>query len=629
VAFIFKRRDIMKKLIFTRLIFTILWLTLFSGPLYAGTATLSWDPPTTNVDGSPLTGLSGYKVYYGTASGNYTQTINVGNVTAYIAANLTDGLTYYFTVTASDTLGNESGYSNEVSKITGTVDTTPPVISGVYTSNISSNSAAINWTTNETSDTQVEYGTTISYGYSTTLNTSLVTTHSQTISSLSPSTLYHYRVKSRDAAGNLSISQDYTFTTSAIADTTPPVISSIQATNITSSAVTITWTTNEVSTTQTEYGLTTSYGNLTPLDSSLLTIHSVTIIGLSSFTTYDFRVRSRDAAGNEAISGNRTFTTSNTSPVLTSFTVDQTSGVAPLYVNFAASATDSDGYIARYEWDFDGDGVYDTNTQGVSTTTHTYTNPGTYNAKVRVTDNGGASAVSNIVTMRVSSPTNQPPVISSFNWQPSIAKALQPVTFSLTASDSDGSVIQYRFDFDGNGTYDATTTTLPISYTYDTPGIYSARVEVMDNDGATVSSELAVTVDAVDNSSQEIVTVKGGGCFIATAAYGSYLNPHVMVLREFRDRYLLTNSPGRAMVAFYYRTSPPIANFIMRHEGLRAATRLLLTPVVFGIEYQQWAILLVLMLGIMIYFSLKIKHIGRATRTNKPKVMKKLWNLLR
>jgi len=619
----------MKKLIFTRLIFTILSLTLFSGPLYAGTATLSWDPPTTNVDGSPLTGLSGYKVYYGTASGNYTQTINVGNVTTYIAANLTDGVTYYFAVTASDTLGNESGYSNEVSKTTGAVDTTPPVISGVYTSNISSNSATINWTTNETSDTQVEYGTTISYGYSTTLNTSLVTTHSQTISSLSPSTLYHYRVKSRDAASNLSVSQNYTFTTSALVDTTPPVISNIQVKNITSSAATITWTTNEASTTQAEYGFTTSYGNLTPLDSSLLTIHSVTIIGLSSFTTYDFRVRSRDAAGNEAVSGNRTFTSSNTPPVLTSFTVDQTSGVAPLYVNFAASATDPDGYIARYEWDFDGDGVYDTNTQGVSTTTHTYTNPGTYNAKVRITDNGGASAVSNSVTIRVNSYANQPPVISSFNWQPSIAKALQPVTFSVTASDPDGSVSQYRFDFDGNGTYDATTTTLPISYTYDTPGIYTAMVEAMDNDGATVSSEIAVTVDAVDNSSQEIVTVKGGGCFIATAAYGSYLNPHVMVLREFRDRYLLTNSPGRAMVAFYYRTSPPIANFIMRHEGLRTATRLLLTPVVFGIEYQQCALLLVLMLGIMIYFSLKIKHIGRATRTNKPKDMKKLWNLLR
>src|SRR3990167_1890015 len=106
----------MKKLIFTRLIFTILSLTLFSGPLYAGTATLSWDPPTTNVDGSPLTGLSGYKVYYGTVSGNYTQTINVGNVTTYIAANLTDGLTYYFAVTAYDTLSNERSEERRVGK---------------------------------------------------------------------------------------------------------------------------------------------------------------------------------------------------------------------------------------------------------------------------------------------------------------------------------------------------------------------------------------------------------------------------------------------------------------------------------------------------------------------------------
>jgi hypothetical protein len=83
---------------------------------YAGQAILSWNPPAKNVDGTPLTDLAGYKVYYGTASGNYSQNINVGNITTYTVQNLTDGITYYFTATAYDTSNNESSYSNEVSK---------------------------------------------------------------------------------------------------------------------------------------------------------------------------------------------------------------------------------------------------------------------------------------------------------------------------------------------------------------------------------------------------------------------------------------------------------------------------------------------------------------------------------
>jgi hypothetical protein len=75
-----------------------------------------------------------------------------------------------------------------------------------------------------------------------------------------------------------------------------------------------------------------------------------------------------------------------------------------------------------------------------------------------------------------------------------------------------------------------------------------------------------------------------GGCFIATAAFGSYMETHVEILRNFRDVYLLTNRAGRAFVSLYYKYSPPVADFIAKHGTLKAAVRCGLYPLV-GLSY--------------------------------------------
>ncbi|MFC1927967.1 CFI-box-CTERM domain-containing protein, partial [Chloroflexota bacterium] len=69
-------------------------------------------------------------------------------------------------------------------------------------------------------------------------------------------------------------------------------------------------------------------------------------------------------------------------------------------------------------------------------------------------------------------------------------------------------------------------------------------------------------------------------CFIATAAYGTPLAEEIQILREFRDEYLLTDPLGQALVDIYYRVSPPVAEFITEHPGLKSIVRAGLLPVV-------------------------------------------------
>ena len=207
---------------------------------------------------------------------------------------------------ASDALGNQ-GTAPSVTVTVSNPPATPPVISNVAASGITSSSAMVTWTTDKPSDTQVDYGTTATYGNSTPLNSTLVTSHSATLNGLLANTLYHYRVKSSNSGG-LSVSGDFTFNTSQL------LISAVATSGISSTSATITWTTNFPSDTQVDYGSTASYGSQTALNSSPVTSHSASLTALTPSTTYHYRARSKDAAGNLALSGDFTLITTATPP---------------------------------------------------------------------------------------------------------------------------------------------------------------------------------------------------------------------------------------------------------------------------------------------------------------------------
>jgi hypothetical protein len=99
----------------------------------------------------------------------------------------------------------------------------------------------------------------------------------------------------------------------------------------------------------------------------------------------------------------------------------------------------------------------------------------------------------------------------------------------------------------------------------------------------------------------------GGGCFIATAAYGSYWESHVMTLRQFRDSHLLTNKLGTRFVQAYYKYSPPMADYIAEHDSLRSVTRIGLAPLV---GFSLLAINFGIVTALTILFSLLTMIIG-------------------
>jgi YD repeat-containing protein len=192
------------------------------------------------------------------------------------------------------------------------------------------------------------------------------------------------------------------------------------------------------------------------------------------------------------------------------FTISQNPAKTNTSITFDASAShDPDGTIAKYEWDLDGNGSYETNTGTKATVTHSYSAEGEYTVGLRVTDNGGATGTA----VRTLTIINNLPPTASFTATPSVVVKGEPISFSgAGSSDPDGTIAKYEWDFDGNGTYETNGGSNPvISHSYSTPGTYTVGLRVTDNGGKTATTTRPVSVNSgeVSKYSDSVLATAG------------------------------------------------------------------------------------------------------------------------
>jgi len=127
-----------------------------------------------------------------------------------------------------------------------------------------------------------------------------------------------------------------------------------------------------------------------------------------------------------------------------------------------------------------------------------------------------------------------------------------------------------------------------------------------DGDGqenGTISDPGAVAISPSTSSTPAVESGGSSGCFIVTAAYGSKMEPHVKLLRDFRDKCLLNNALGKAFIRAYYTYSPPMADFISKRDNLRTIVRVSLLPVV-GMSWVAMKSGLSFTIALMLFFSI-------------------------
>lgn len=353
---------------------------------------------------------------------------------SFLIPNLT-GL-YNVTFIANDSSNN---VNNSEKTNFSVFDITPPIISNVNATSITNSSAVIVWTTDELSNSTVNYGLNDSLG-SFVYESSMVINHSIPISSLSANTTYFYNVSSCDSSGNCNTSGPYNFTTTTVADTTAPAIENVSATSITNQSATITWDTDELSNSSVNYGTTLALGSYAS-NSPLVTSHSVPLTALTNFTLYYYNVSSCDSSGNCNTTGPYNFTTlqnNDTQPPSITFIAPTPANGTTTNVSYAfINTTITDNVAvstALLEWngtnesmDFGGGDNWYKNKTGISDGTYTY--------KVWANDTANNWNYSETRTLTVSTVNDTVPPTINYTIYPKVVINSTNVSLTINASD--------------------------------------------------------------------------------------------------------------------------------------------------------------------------------------------------
>lgn len=283
-------------------------------------ATVAW---TTNDSSDSVVGYS-LDTSYTEVAGSTT----LANVHSVTLQNLAPDSVYNLKLISENQSGQvaeatqNGGQNITVSTLSGG-DKISPVLTfdpTVQIENITSTRATISWTTNENSNTLIDYSKNSGVFTSTQgrYKDNLIV-HRFTLTNLEPETAYYFQLRSEDPAGNgvrdNNAGVGYTFTTATAQDTKSPIIDDISVTSTSSTIATITWTTDKPASSLVDFGVTNTYGITQGNAGELVQSHTVTLIGLTPNTAYFFRVKSIDENGNQGMDNNSgrsyTFTTAS------------------------------------------------------------------------------------------------------------------------------------------------------------------------------------------------------------------------------------------------------------------------------------------------------------------------------